>query len=548
MKNIIGISAYYHDSSACLFIDDELVFACEEEKFSGIKHDSSFPNKTIVYILEKYQLTRDDIECVCYYERPTLRLMREKSFVKSLINIIKVWYNLRKISNNVHYSEHHYSHMMYSFLTSKFNKSTVVSIDGVGEIDTITIGEGQYGTVVPYKSTKYPHSMGLFYSAMTSFLGFKPNEGEYKVMGLSSYGDPTVYYGDVSDLLKYDGEGGVICNMDFFTWNKSNTMMFNEKLENHLNVECRLPNDSIEQKHKDLAASVQKVYEEVFFNVIEFARIFTNNDNLCLGGGCAYNGLANGKVIESELYEHLWIPPAPSDAGSSIGSCLDYLVNHNNKKIRIHTTPFLGPSYTDNEIKEVITNYYITKNITYARFRTDLLLKTTAKHLKKGLVVGWFQDRIEFGSRALGNRSILANPTLPGMKDKINSVIKKREGFRPFAPMVCFDKQTDYFESKEYIPYMNQVVKVKPEYVDKLPAVTHVDGTARVQSVTPYNPIYDLLKKFEEESGYPILLNTSFNVKDKTMVLTPQDAMDTFLDTDMDILVMGNYIIKKKKL
>jgi carbamoyltransferase len=542
MAYIIGVSAYYHDSSACLFKDDELIFACEEEKFTGIKHDNSFPKNTIKYIFDKYDLTKDDIECVCYYENPKLRLNRKKSYFKSLRNIIKVKYNLKKVSNKIHYTKHHMSHMMYSYLSSNFENATIISIDGVGETETISIGSGRNGKIQQMKSVEYPHSLGLYYSAMTSFLGFKPNEGEYKVMGLASYGDSSVYYNKVKDLIYYKDET-IKCNMDFFAWNKSDIIMYNEKLEIFLDIESRLPSDNIDQKHKDLAAAVQKVYEDVFFDIIKYAKNICHYDNLCLGGGCAYNGSANGKVVESGVFKHLWIPPAPSDAGSAIGTCLDYLTNELGLKVRLRTNPFLGPFYTEKEILNVIKS---TDNIFYKYYKKDILLKEVSKELKSGKVVGWFQDRIEFGARALGNRSILADPTLPGMKDKINQVIKKREGFRPFAPMVCFDKQRNYFESDEYIPYMNQVIKVKSEYRDKLLAVTHVDGTARVQSVIPYNDIYELLKAFEKESGIPILLNTSFNIKDKTMVLTPQDAMDTFLNTEMDLLVMGKYIIFKK--
>ena len=540
--NILGITAYYHDSSACYFKDGELIFACEEEKFTGIKHDNSFPKKTIQYIFKKYNLSKSDIECVCYYENPKMRLKRNKSFFKSIKNIIKVWYNLKKISSNIHYTMHHISHMTYSYLSSNFDKATIVSIDGVGETQTLSIGYGLDGNVVQLETVEYPHSVGLFYSAMTAFLGFKPNEGEYKVMGLASYGNPDIYYDKVKKLMSYDNTE-LNCDMEYFNWNKSDTLMFSHKLEDFLGMNCRLPNTQIEEKHKDLAASVQKVYEDIFFKIIEYAKTISGYNNLCLGGGCAYNGSANGKVLEKEIFDHIWIPSAPSDAGSSIGSCLNYLLNKE-IKVRVHTNPFLGPSFTENEILNVIKQ---TNNINYNKYKNKILLEEISKQLNDGLVVGWFRGKIEFGARALGNRSILANPTLPNMKDRINAVIKKREGFRPFAPMVCFDKQSIYFESNEFIPYMNQVVKVRPEFKDKLPAVTHVNGTARVQSVNPYNPIYDLLRIFEKESGYPILLNTSFNIKDKTMVLSPQDAMDTFLNTDMDILVMEDYIIKKNK-
>jgi len=537
-KYIIGISAYYHDSSACLFKDDELVFACEEEKFTGIKHDSSFPNTVIDYILKTYKLSKCDIQCVCYYEDPKLRLNRSKSFFKSLNNVIKVWYNLRKISSKIHYTPHHISHMTYSYLSSNFENSLIVSVDGVGETSTVSIGKGENGIVTQLRTIEYPNSLGLFYSAMTAFLGFKPNEGEYKVMGLASYGNPIIYRDKISMLIDYFNFD-LINNMNYFTWNRSKRMMFNEKLETLLGIETRLPNSIITQEHKDLAAGVQDAYEIILFQLLKDSKKLYNSENLCLGGGCAYNGSANGKIIEKGMFKHLWIPPAPSDAGSSIGSCLDYLKT--DKKIRIHTTPFLGPEFTDEDILIVLRR----TGISYHKYSRNKILNIVSKHLNDGLIVGWFQGKIEFGSRALGNRSILANPTLPNMKDKINKVIKKREGFRPFAPMVIFNKQNIYFESSEYIPYMNQVVKVKSEYIDKLLAVTHVDGTARVQSVLPYNPIYNLLLEFEKVSGYPILLNTSFNVKDKTMVLTPQDAMNTFLDTDMDILVLNNIIVYK---
>lgn len=540
MKYIIGITAFYHDSSVCLFKDDKLIFACEEERFSGIKHDNSFPKLGLDYIFKTYNLSKNDIECVCYYENPILRLSRTKSFFKSIKIIFNVHNELKKISNKIHYTNHHTSHLSYSYLSSPFEDSTIVSIDGVGETETLLIGKGENGKITSHHSIKYPHSMGLFYSAMTAFLGFKPNEGEYKVMGLASYGDPLIYYSRVKKLMSYDELGQIKCNMKYFVWNKSSNMMFNEKLESFLGIPCRMKDSPMTEDYINLAASVQKVYEESFFDILQFAAYITSSDNLCLGGGCAYNGTANGKIIKSGLFKKVWIPPSPSDAGSSIGSCLDYLSKRG--EIRLSPDPFLGPSYTNTEILKELKK---TKNIQYKKYNKEEKLKFTSESIYNGNVVGWFQGKIEFGARALGNRSILANPSLPGMKDKINSVIKKREGFRPFAPMVTFESQNKYFESNEFIPYMNQVVNVREEYRDKLVSVTHVDGTARVQSVIPSNPIYNLLKEYEKMSGYPILLNTSFNVKDKTMVLTPKDAIETFLDTSMDLLVIGDYIVTK---
>jgi carbamoyltransferase len=291
-----------------------------------------------------------------------------------------------------------------------------------------------------------------------------------------------------------------------------------------------------------LAASVQKVYEEVLFDVLKSLSLIKKNGNLCLSGGCAYNGTANGKITTDSNFNSLWIPPAPSDAGSAIGAVVHYLVQERKIKSKITKNPFLGPQYLYDDIQKALKGKH------YKKFNTEKgLITFISKKLNEGKVVGWFQGHIEFGSRALGNRSILANPTLDGMKDRINKVIKKREGFRPFAPMVIKEKQHDFFEMTDDVPYMNQVVKVKKEYRDVLKAVTHVDGSARVQTVYKHTLIYDLLKEFENVSGYPILLNTSFNVKDKTMVLTPKDAVETFYDTDMDILVMGNYIITKQQ-
>ena len=552
---IIGISAFYHDSSVCLFRDNQLIFACEEEKFTGIKHDSSFPEKTLEYIYKQFKITDKNLQAVCYYEDPKLKYERVmnnikpqwfknpiyslKSYLK-IRNIAKeVDERLRKISPNVFYSTHHEAHIYYSFYTSNFQEATCLSIDGVGETDTMSIGLGNEQGIEYASLAKYPHSIGLYYSAMTSFLGFRPNEGEYKMMGLASYGNPNTYLDVVRKLITYKNSK-LECNLDVFCWNKSDKIMFNEKLSELLGVEQRLPEDTIGTVHQDLAASVQKVYEEILFEVLKTVSIISLRPNLCLSGGCAYNGTANGKIVGNSLFQHLWIPPAPSDAGSAIGAVTHYLVKERKIKNKITKNPFLGPEYFYNDIQKVV------KGMKYKNFTTEKgLLRYVAKKINEGSVVGWFNGHIEFGSRALGNRSILANPTLPNMKDRINKVIKKREGFRPFAPMVIKDKQHEFFEMTDDVPYMNQVVQVKPQFRDILKAVTHVDGSARVQTVYKNTLIYKLLQEFELVSGYPILLNTSFNVKDKTMVLTPKDAIDTFFDTEMDLLVIGNHVLYK---
>lgn len=552
---IIGISAFYHDSSVCLFRDNQLIFACEEEKFTGIKHDSSFPIKALDYIYKTYRINEKNLQAVCYYENPKLKYERViknvkknilknpfycfKSWMKIKSNMTEIDSKLKKLSPNVFYSTHHEAHHYYSFYTSNFEDSMCLAIDGVGEIDTMSLGIGDYSGI-KYKSlAEYPHSLGLYYTAMTSYLGFRPNEGEYKMMGLASYGDYKKYLNDVRKLIQYKN-GKLTCNMDVFCWDKSDRIMFNEKLSQLLPVGQRLPEETLTKEHQDLAASIQKVYEEILFSVLKTIGMVSKSENLCLSGGCAYNGTANGKIVNDSPFNRLWIPPAPSDAGSAIGAVVHYLVKEKKVRNKITRNPFLGPQYLYNDITKAI------KGSKYRFYKNEKQLREyIAKKLYEGKVVGWYQGHIEFGARALGNRSILANPTLPDMKDKINRVIKKREGFRPFAPMITKEKQDLYFEMNGDVPYMNQVVKVKPEFVDVLKAVTHVDGSARVQTVYKHTLIYDLLLEYEKVSGLPILLNTSFNVKDKTMVLTPKDAVDTFYDTEMDLLVLGNYLIYK---
>lgn len=550
----LGISAFYHDSAACLFKNDQLLFACEEEKFTGIKHDSSFPQKTIDYIFKHYDINYDDIEAVCYYEDLNDKYIRvinnaKKHFLKnpkysitSVLNFFKTRKKLNKELlkyNKIFYSKHHLSHQYYSFYTSDFNQATCLSVDGVGEIDTIGLSIVNDNNFKYHSISKYPHSLGLFYSAMTSFLGFKPNEGEYKVMGLASYGNFSIYVSRLKNIIRYEN-GKLTCDMNMFCWDRSNVIMYTSKLLHHLNLEPRSENDYISQRHKDLAYAVQYVYETILFKIIKDN---IQHHNLCLSGGSAYNGTANGKIKKILNVSDLWIPVAPSDAGSCIGACIHYLHSINKLNNKITKTPFLGPSYSaDFIIPKIDPNYLIEFN------NDDDLYEYVAKEINNGKVVGWFSGNCEFGARALGNRSILGNPLTKGMRNKINAVIKKREGFRPFAPMVIKEKQHLYFDIEDEVPYMNQVVKVKFPHSKKLTEITHVDNTARVQTVTNENRIYKLLLKFEEYSGYPVLLNTSFNVKDKTMVLTPNDALNTFYDTEMDILVLERNVITKQKI
>jgi carbamoyltransferase len=555
MKYIIGISAFYHDSSACLFKDGRLIFACEEEKFSGIKHDSSFPTKTLEYIFKIYNIKKEDIEAVCYYEDPILKMERvykniSNQFFKNPKYAIQSYFEIKKntkrikkllsqISNNIFYSKHHLSHQYYSFYTSTFNQSICLSLDGVGEYDTMSFGYADESDIKYTSMAEYPHSIGLFYSAMTAFLGFQPNDGEYKVMGLAAYGDSSKYINKLRELIEYKNSK-LTCNMNYFIWNKSKESMFNEKLCDFLGLELRLPNEPILQKHKDLAAAIQLRYEEVLKHILHTISNISYTDNICLSGGCAYNGLANVKIIKESFYNQLWIPVAPSDAGSSIGACVHYLVKNKKLKERVTKNPFLGPQYFYNDVYTAIKDKKIYKFLSEER-----MLKYVAKNLNDGKIIGWFQGHAEFGQRALGNRSILANPFVDGIKNKINETVKNREMFRPLAPMVKSNVQSEYFEIDMDIPYMNQIVKVKESYVDLLKEVSNVDGTARVQTVHKHTLVYHLLNEFEKLSGHPILLNTSFNIKGNPIVLTPKDAVATFFKTDIDLLIIGNYVIYK---
>lgn len=548
-KYIIGITSHYHDSSACLFEYGKLVFACEEERFTKIKHDSSFPINTLNYIFEHFKIKQEDIECVCFYEDPKLKIERVKNNLSFNFHSISSYFDILRyskeidrllkthVSDKIFYSNHHESHLYYSMFTSPFKSTIGLSVDGVGEHTTIVYASKNGSKIDFTDISEYPHSLGLFYSAMTSYLGFKPNEGEYKFMGLASFGNGDFYYDKIKQLISYN-DGELNCNMKFFTWNRDGKIMFNEKLTELLEVEQRLPNEEINQSHKDLAASVQNYYEEILFKIISDIHLIEKNTNLCLGGGCAYNGSANGKIIKNTKIRKLWIPSAPSDAGSSIGACINYLHKTYDFDERVNPNPFLGPKY---EIEPSIK-----LNRKFIEFlEEEKLFKYVAEQLEMGKVVAWYQDNMEFGSRALGNRSILANPMISGMKERINTIIKKRESFRPFAPMVTKERQDEYFVINGDVPYMNQVVKVKKSYQKIFTETTHVDGTARIQTVYNDMKIHKLLTEFEKLTGYPVLLNTSFNIKDQTIVLTPLDAIQTFEKRNIDILVLNNYILYK---
>jgi carbamoyltransferase len=558
----IGISCYYHDSSVCLIKDGKVVLAVEEERFSGIKHDSSFPEKSIKWIIEESRFSFEDIEEVCFYEKPLVKTHRVvtnclKNFqIKDAFRFgakgIKQYFNLvRKLKwmfskAQIKFTSHHDSHIGYSYLTSPYREAAILSIDGVGEWDTTVLAYGKGNIWDTLETTKFPHSMGMLYSTFTAFLGFKPNEGEYKVMGLAPYGNPKTFSHKFREIIYPSKKGGYTLNMKMFQYDKSDEVMFTSELSNHLGILPRLPEEEITQEHKDLAAAVQFIYEMYFFRLLKDLHRKTKCDNLVLGGGCAYNGTANGKISKKTGFKNVWIPNAPSDAGSSIGACLISYYNSTHPHRIDNTNPYLGPKYLSDVVKKELQNY--NKKLIYNKLSDDEIISVVADAISNGKVVAWFEGRLEFGARALGHRSILADPTNGEMKSRINKIVKKREGFRPFAPIVKLEDVSTYFEWDKSVPYMNQIVGVKKEYRNMLPAITHVDGTARIQTLNREDcvRIYDLLTELEKQNEYPIVLNTSFNVKDQTMIRDPKTAIDTFLEVELDMLVIEDYVITKK--
>jgi carbamoyltransferase len=564
----LGLSGFYHDSAAAIVIDGKVICAIEEEKLSGIKHDSSFPFKAIQWCLDYTKIRIDEVDMVCWYENPNDKYQRVKETIGKWGGLrypIK-WKNFKKrwhmdegdlesllwsigYEGIITYTQHHLSHLALSYYTSPFDNAIGLSIDGVGERHSI------YATMCDSKgfhkiqTLEFPHSLGLIYSAFTAYLGFKPNEGEYKVMGLAPYGDKQRYHTIFDKVATIGGEFDIVkMDMKYFTWETSDTDMFNDKLIDLIGFPPRFKDEPIEQHHKDLAASLQRWYESALYFIINRITNIIDCENLVLGGGCAYNGTANGKIKTFTSIKNVWIPFAPSDAGSAIGACL--YQHHNilgNPKVKggDNKSPYLGEEWSNPELLKIILQKRVTGNSVMMYDSNNALCKEVTKLINEGNIIGWFQGRTEFGARALGNRSILANPHLPDVRDKINKVVKKREMFRPFAPSVTIEDYQKYFVSEEDVPYMNQVVKVKSGV--NIPSVTHVDNSARIQTLKREdNPLYyDLLKEFEKLTGTPILLNTSFNLKDHTMTNDPEKALWTFNNCDMDYLVLGKFLISK---
>jgi carbamoyltransferase len=543
----LGISAFYHDSAASIVVDGKVLAAAEEERFTGIKHDSSFPKNAIKYCLAEAGFNFSNINEVHWYENPD----KKDDRVKTIFNkrpfrtfFLRQRYNKNKkinspknllksigYSGKIIYHDHHYSHAAFSYYTSSFRDAAILSIDGVGEWETVTISFGKDNKINKLYSLNFPHSLGMLYSTVTSFLGFRPNEGEYKVMGLAPYGNPIKYYEKLNVIFN-DSKEEIYLYQKYFAWEYSERIMFTKRLCQLLELPPRLPEDTLTQDHKDLAAALQKLYENKFELLLKKAKELTGSSNICITGGCAYNGVAN--VLAYKYFDSVHVPFAPSDAGSAIGACLD---SH------IEISPYLGPSYKNRWIKLLLEKG--KHRLKFFKLKEDSLIKNVSELIATQKIVAWYQGRMEFGARALGNRSILASPKDPKMRERLNQIIKKREGFRPFAPSIPLEEAANFFDVKEPVPYMNIVVKTK---VKNIPSATHIDGTSRVQTVTEESNslYYKLIKEVGRITGVPVILNTSFNLKDQTITLTPAQALKRFLESDIDVLVLNNFLIFKK--
>jgi len=593
VNKILGISAFYHDSAAAIIIDGKVVAAAQEERFSRKKHDSGYPFNAIEFVLKFSKCNISDIDAIVFYEKPFLKFerlletyvamapkgfaqfsrampswLREKLFQKKmLINLLKQHDNTFSDLKKIFFSEHHLSHAASAYFPSPFDNAIILTADGVGEWATTTVAIGKKNNLQIKKEIHFPHSLGLLYSSFTYYIGFKVNSGEYKLMGLAPYGEPK--YAEIieKNLIHVKDDGSFRLNQDFFNYTTGLTMT-NEKFHNLFGQKPRdSKNEQITQFHMDIASSIQKVTEDVMLKICRSLKKEYNIPNLCLAGGVALNCVANGKILKEKIFDNIWIQPAAGDAGGSLGAALAlWHIEQDNPKINTNDSmkgSYLGPSFTEEEIetelKSLKANY---KKISY-----ENLIKIVAEEISNEKTVGWFQGRMEFGPRALGSRSIIADPRSAKMQKELNLKVKFRESFRPFAPSVLNEDTSSWFDLKTESPYMLLVADIKKELriemskddqalfgIDKLnikrssiPAVTHVDYSARVQTVhkETNQKYYDLLKKYKEITGCPVLVNTSFNVRGEPIVCSIKDSFNCFMGTNLDILVCENFILYK---
>ena len=568
--NILGINAYHADSSASLLINGKVVCATEEERFTRIKHWAGLPIRSMEFCLRSQNLTMKDITCICIGRDPKSKVSNKIKYLlknfKSSISLLKqrlvnrndITTLNKKITNyfgycpKIQFVEHHRSHLASAFYSSPFKESTLISIDGSGDFSTIMIGKGYGNKIEVLESQDFPVSLGLFYTSFTQFLGFPYYGDEYKVMGLSPYGSPK-FINEMRSII-WTGKKNILeWNSNFFNLNNGTvsyddnkpvvSSLFDEKNFKNLFGDKRLKNDEITHKHKNIASSLQRRTEELIFEIIERAYKKTGIKNLCIAGGVAQNSVANGKILNNTPVNDIYIPSAGHDAGISMGAA-QYHFFHNLERERVDPLydANLGISFTNNEIKEIIENL----NLNYKFLDDNDLFKYVAKSISNNKVIGFFDGKAEFGPRALGSRSILADPRNSKAQQLLNEKIKKRESFRPFAPSILEEFGEEYFENYQFTPFMERVLPIRKEKQKFIPAVTHVDGSGRLQSVKKeLRPrYYSLIKEFYNITGIPILINTSFN-ENEPVVNIPQEAIDCYLRTDMDMLVLGNYILEK---
>jgi len=569
---ILGISCFYHDASAALLRDGKIVAAAQEERFTRKKHDVSFPINAIEYCLKSQNISINDIDCIGFYEKPFLKFERVlyqhlESFPKSyktFVSLMPSWFNEKlriikiikkklKYKKNVLFIEHHLAHAAACFLISPFKKSAILTVDGVGEWTTTAYGIGDENNITLLKEIKFPSSIGLLYSTITAYLGFSVNNSEYKVMGLSPYGNmdkkTNPYYEKLKKVIDIKEDGSYRLEMDYFIFHYSNKMP-SRKLCELLDGPIRKPESELTQRHKDIAAALQLITEEVVIKMLNHIYKVTKCENLVLGGGVALNSVCNGKILKNTPFKSIWMQPDPGDGGTSIGAvAYIYYTLFNKPRNYFLKDACLGPGFSYEEIRKFLND----NNIKYRELKNEKeLIKETAKLISDDNVVGWFQGRMEWGPRALGNRSILSNACNPKMQEILNLKVKHREKFRPFAPVVCEDDALKYFECDKPIPlptdFMLMVYPVKKQWQKKIPAVTHVDGSGRLQSIRrSQNPAYyGLIKECGKLSGIPIIINTSFNIRGEPIVCTPYDAYKCMMGTGIDYLVMDKFLIKRE--
>ena len=581
--NILGVNAYHGDSSACLVKDGMLIAAAEEERFRRIKHWAGLPIHSIKYCLGEGGITLRDVDHIAINRNPTAHLFKKGLFaftkrpsfglvrdrlenatrvrdIKTLLSS-DLGFSSDNIRAKIHHVEHHVAHLGSSFFPSHFDEAAVVSVDGFGDFVGAMWGVGTGNTIEVKDRIFFPHSLGLFYLSLTQFLGFPKYGDEYKVMGLAAFGEPSLL-DQMRQIVRLNSNGGFELGLEYFihhsegvtmTWQGGEPNMgpvYSPVMERLLGS-VRKSGEPIEDSHENIAASLQAMYEEAFFNILNYVYKQTKLPNLCLAGGCAMNSVANGKIFDRTSFEEVYIQAAAGDAGGALGAAY-YVWNQKlgNSRDFVMGDVYWGPQFSENEVQKNLESYSDQLNkrncrIDHIRDEDDLC-KRTAREIANGNVVGWFQGRMEWGPRALGNRSIVVDPRRAEMQDVLNARIKRRESFRPFAPSILLEKTGEYFEKDYPDPFMIKVYPIKPSKRSEIPAVTHVDGSGRLQTVKKEdNPLYwQLIKEFENITGVPVVLNTSFN-ENEPIVCNPQEALDCFIRTKMDVLVLGRYLIKR---